>query len=57
MAGWWWSLPLSGMTTLQWLLLPTLDLCPQTPLYVNCRGASWFSFTAALGLVLNCLVL
>jgi hypothetical protein len=45
------------MTTLQWLLLPTLDLCPQTPLYVNCRGASWFSFTAALGLVLNCLVL
>jgi len=34
------------MTTLQRLLLPTLDLCPQTQLYVNCVGGSWFSHAA-----------
>ncbi len=31
------------MTTLQRLLLPSLDLCPQTQLYVKCPGGSWFS--------------
>jgi GT2 family glycosyltransferase len=31
------------MTTLQRLLFPTLDLCPQVELYVNSDGGSWWS--------------
>lgn len=31
------------MTTLQRLLLPTVGLCPQTELYVNCLHGSWYS--------------
>ncbi len=32
------------MTTLQRLLLPKLDLCPQSEMYLNCVDRSWFSY-------------